>query len=119
MIDISVIISVYKNNHLLEQLIRKLLKQLSNKGEIIVVADEPDQETLIILKEHDSVIKYFINKKKKGKLYALNFGTKKAIGSNLLFLDIDKKIGDDYFVEKVIEEINNQSLLDVKNKGHN
>lgn len=114
MIDISVIISVNKNHHLLEQLIKKLVQQLSEKGEIIVIADEPDQETLAILKEHDSVIKYFINKKQKGKLHALNFGTKKAKGGSLLFLDIDLKIGDDYFVEKVIEEINNQSLLDVK-----
>ena len=114
MIDISVIISVYKNHHLLEQLIKKLVKQLSGKGEIIVIADEPDQETLAILKGHASIIKYFINKKQKGKLYALNFGTKKAKGNSLLFLDVDMKIEDDYFVEKVIEEIDNQSLLDVK-----
>lgn len=114
--DISVIIPVYKNPHLLERLINKLASQLSEKGEIIVIADEPNQETLEILNRYASVIKHFINKKRKGKVHALNFGAKKAEGNILLFLDADVKIEDDNFVEKVIEEIEDTSILVVKIK---
>jgi cellulose synthase/poly-beta-1,6-N-acetylglucosamine synthase-like glycosyltransferase len=93
-----------------------LVSQLSEKGEIIVIADEPNQETLKILKRHASDIKYYINKKRKGKVHASNFGAKKAKGNILLFLDADVKIEDDNFVEKVIKEMKDTSILKVKIK---
>ena len=114
--DISIIITVYKNPHLLRDLIRNLGSQISEKGEIIVIADEPNQETLKILKKYDSDIKYFINKKRKGKVHALNFAAKKAKGKILLFLDSDVKIKDSKFVEKIIKEIEDTSILDGKIK---
>jgi len=114
--DISIIITVYKNPHLLRDLIRNLGSQISEKGEIIVIADEPNQETMKILKKYDSDIKYFINKKRKGKVHALNFAAKKAKGKILLFLDSDVKIKDGKFVEKIIKEIEDTSILDGKIK---
>ena len=114
--DVSIIIPVYKNPHLLEDLVKRLGSQISEKGEIIIIADEPNQETLKILKRYDSDIKCFINKKREGKVHALNFGAKKARGNILLFLDADVKIEDDRFVEKVVEEIEDASILKVKIK---
>ena len=116
MTDVSIIIPVYKNPHLLGDLIKRLGSQISEKGEIIVIADEPNQETLKILDEYGSDIKYHINKKRRGKVHALNFGAKKAKGNILLFLDADVKIEDDKFVEKVIKEIKDTSILDGKIK---
>jgi cellulose synthase/poly-beta-1,6-N-acetylglucosamine synthase-like glycosyltransferase len=115
--DISIIIAVYKKSYLLGQLIKRLVNQLSEKGEIIIIADEPNQETLRILKKYDSDIKYFINKKRKGKVHALNFAAKKAKGNILLFLDADVKIEDDKFVETVVKEIEDASILKVKIKA--
>ena len=114
--DVSIIIPVYKNSYLLGDLIKGLGNQISENGEIIVIADEPDQEILKLLKGYASDIKYFINKKRKGKVHALNFGAKKAKGNILLFLDADVKIEDDRFVEKIIEETEDTSILDVKIK---
>jgi len=116
MTEISIIIPVHRDPHLLRDLIKRLSGQISKKGEIIVIADEPSQETLKILEEYTPEIKYYINKKRRGKVYALNFGAKKAKGAILLFLDADVKIEDDTFIEKVIAEIQNTSILDGKIK---
>jgi cellulose synthase/poly-beta-1,6-N-acetylglucosamine synthase-like glycosyltransferase len=85
---LSVIIAAYQTKGLIEE----NLKKLRNFGnfEIIIAADEPDEELLNLIKEKG--LKASISSQRRGKWRALNDAVKLASSPYILFLDSDTLI---------------------------
>ncbi len=112
--QISILIPVYRKSNLLENLLKRLISQKIKK-EIFVIIDEPMEESLEISKKFRKEIKFFLNKKRIGKANALNKAAKMSSGKILLFLDDDIELpNDNKFLEKIIEEMKDTDLLDIK-----
>ncbi len=117
MVEISVIIPVYRESRLLPKVLSTLLKQkISPKlYEIIVVIDEPTKYSLNLLRRYHKKVKFIVNKKRVGKANALNEAVKHSSGNILLFLDSDVILPDDTdYLKKVMEEMKNTDILDIK-----
>ena len=117
MVEISVIIPVYRESRLLPKVLSTLLNQKisPNLYEIIVIIDEPTKYSLNLLKKYDKKVKFIVNKKRIGKTNALNEAVKHSSGSILLFLDSDVILLDDKdYLKKVIEEMEDTDILDIK-----
>ncbi len=111
---ISVLIPVYKESNLLEDILQKLLNQKTEK-EIFVIIDEPTIKSLKVSRKFGKKVKFFFNKQRKGKANVLNKTVKLTSGEILLFLDSDIKLSDDKdFLKKIIEEIKDAGFLDIK-----
>jgi len=110
---VSVIIPVYRGSELLDDLLRSLMEQSVRAAEVIVVADEPTEETLNTVRKYP--VKLIVNENRRGKAHALNAGAREARGDILVFLDADTKIERD-FLENVVEEMKSSPILDVKKK---
>jgi cellulose synthase/poly-beta-1,6-N-acetylglucosamine synthase-like glycosyltransferase len=115
---ISVLIPTYRESDLLETLLNQLIKDPYENKEIITIIDEPTENSLKIVKKYKKHVKFLINKKRKGKVNALNEATKFAKGDIFLFLDSDGIIskGTKNFLKKVVENIRDVDLLDIKKK---
>jgi cellulose synthase/poly-beta-1,6-N-acetylglucosamine synthase-like glycosyltransferase len=113
---ISVIIPVYKESGRLEALLDKLTKEEYAKKEIIVIIDEPTKKSSDLCKKFGSQVKFVINKKRKGKVEALNEGIKISKGDILVFLDADVSIKIDNFLSTIAKEIRGYDILDFKKK---
>ncbi|OYT42861.1 MAG: hypothetical protein B6U88_02645 [Candidatus Aenigmarchaeota archaeon ex4484_56] len=108
---ISIFIPIYKESPYISRLLETLSKQKIKK-EIFVVIDEPTKDMLKLLSKQKINLK--INKKRVGKAKALNDAVKYGSSDILLFLDSDIEIRDDNFLEKVVEEIKEVDILDIK-----
>ncbi|MCD6403432.1 MAG: glycosyltransferase family 2 protein, partial [Candidatus Aenigmarchaeota archaeon] len=117
MVKISVIIPVYQESRLLAKVLDTLLNQRMNSKhyEIIVVIDEPTEYSLDLTKKYCKKVKFILNKKRVGKANALNRAVKHSSGDILLFLDADVTLPNDKdYLKKVIEEIQDADILDIK-----
>lgn len=96
----SAILVAYKTAGFIEENIKKLKKM---GFEIIIAADEPDEELSRIIREYKP--KVSISKKRRGKWKALNDAVDLATGQYLFFIDSDTKIECDLSnAEKLFEE---------------
>ncbi|PIW69736.1 MAG: hypothetical protein COW08_05585 [Ignavibacteriales bacterium CG12_big_fil_rev_8_21_14_0_65_30_8] len=89
---ISVIIPTYNSQDFIEETINSVLVQTFHNFEIIAVDDESTDDTIKILnrlKEKDSRIKYYQIPHSGRPSVPRNFGTKKAKGEYIAFLDAD------------------------------
>ncbi len=117
MVEISVIIPVYRESRLLPKILDKLLNQKINSKlyEIIVIIDEPTKYSLELAKKYSKKVKFILNKKRVGKAIALNKAVKHSSGRILLFLDSDILLPEDKnYLKKVIEEMKDTDILDIK-----
>ena len=117
MVEISVIIPVYRESMLLPEVLDTLLNQKMNPKlyEIIVIFDEPTKYSLDLLKKYEKKVRFFVNKKRVGKANALNHAVKHSSGNILLFLDSDVTLPDDKdYLKKIIEEMEYTDVLDIK-----
>ncbi len=113
--DISVFIPVLRESEQLPNLLEKLRNQKISK-EIIVTIDEPNEDLLETLKTSEDVT-VIVNRERTGKVNALNNSVKLSSGRILLFLDADIEIPDDpEFLKKIIEEMKDADVLDIKKK---
>ena len=112
---ISVIIPVFRYSAFLNDLIRELLKEKIKK-EIIVVIDEPTEESLKIVSKFKRKVKFILNRKRKGKVNAINEVFPYAKGNILVFLDADITIGSKNFLKNVSREIKDVDILEIKSK---
>jgi len=113
MIDISVLIPVYRESKIVIKTLKKLVNENVRK-EIILIVDEPTQNFLRVLKQWKKKIKVLVNKRRVGKARALNQGIELAKGEVILFLDADVEVQDENFLEKVLEEMEDCDILDIK-----
>ncbi len=115
--DISIFIPIYKESNQLESLLNELSSQNVTK-EIFVTVDTPTDDFIQKIKflERENVT-FIINKQRVGKANALNSTFKLSSGKVLLFLDSDVQVTNDPdFLRKIIMEIKNTDLLDIKKK---
>ena len=102
MVKVSVIVPVYNVEKYLERCLLSLVNQSLQDIEIIVVNDgSPDNSQTIIDKfasEYKNVKSYI--KENGGLSDARNYGTKKAVGEYIAFVD-----SDDYVSEQMYEQM--------------
>jgi poly-beta-1,6-N-acetyl-D-glucosamine synthase len=115
-VDISIFIPVYKESNQLDSMLKELSPQNVTK-EIFVTVDEPTEEFLQKIKslQYDNV-KFIVNKQRMGKSTAVNNTVKLSSGKALLFLDSDVQISDPDFLRKIIMELQQTDILDIKKK---
>jgi cellulose synthase/poly-beta-1,6-N-acetylglucosamine synthase-like glycosyltransferase len=113
---ISVLIPVYKESKLLSAMLHKLISQDAQK-EIFVIIDEPSEESIKISKRFKDDVRFILNNSRIGKAKALNEAVKLSSGEVLFFLDADIELPDDpKFLGKVIHEMKDTDILDIKKK---
>ncbi len=104
MIDVSIIVPIYKGKKYLNYLIEILMKNFDHYEEIyklqceaIIVNDYPKEN--LEIQEQKNISVYNL-KKNKGIHGARVFGYLKARGTYVVFLDQDDKISEDYLVNQ-------------------
>lgn len=113
---ISILIPVYKESNLFETLLNQLIKDPYENKEIITVIDEPTKNSLGLVEKYKNQVKFILNKKRKGKVNALNEAAKLAKGDIFLFIDSDSVISkkSKNFIETVAEKMKNIDMLDIR-----
>lgn len=92
MIEVSVVIPVYKKEKYLTECIESILHQTFSNFELICINDcSPDgsQRILEELKKNDNRIKVINNEKNEGAAYSRNIGIANAVGEYIIILDAD------------------------------
>ncbi|HLN46282.1 MAG TPA: glycosyltransferase family 2 protein [Candidatus Sulfotelmatobacter sp.] len=113
--DISVFIPIFRESECLSKLLDRLIEQNVRK-EIIVAIDEPERGFFEEMSRYKDV-KFIVNKKRIGKVNALNNAVKESSGKVLVFLDSDIEIDDDQsFLKKIYERMKEVDVLDIKKK---
>ncbi|MBS7646280.1 MAG: glycosyltransferase family 2 protein [Candidatus Bathyarchaeia archaeon] len=114
---ISVFIPVYKGSELLEPLLEKLTCTMPDYGEIFVVVDEPNKESLRIVERYHGKVCFILNNERKGKVEALNSAVKLSSGQILVFIDADVKVDGDINLWQVVRDaMCDADLIDFKKK---
>jgi biofilm PGA synthesis N-glycosyltransferase PgaC len=111
---VGVFIPVYKGSDLLEELIEKLIKDTYKNKEIFITIDKPNQKSLEIVKKYRSKVNFILNKRRTGKVNALNNAVKISKSEILVFLDSDVKLKTLNFLSEIIQEIEEFDILDIK-----
>ena len=105
---VSVLIPVYRESGLLEELITSILKDQYVNKEILVVIDEPTERSRRIAEKFRGRVRFVLNGERNGKVNALREIVKLARGEVLLFLDSDVKIKAESFLSRIVEEMKNK-----------
>ena len=115
---VSVFIPVFRESILLKPLLENLIKDPYPHKEIICIIDEPTQKSLETVEKFKSKVRFIVNGHRKGKVNALNEAYTFSTGEILLFLDGDCKLPDSpqSFLEKVVDEIRDVEILDIRKK---
>ena len=114
--NVGVFIPVYKESEQLEPLLQVLLADPYMNKEIIVCVDEPTEKTEVIIAAMGRDIKFSVSMERLGKVNALN----KAVEANpcdiILFLDSDIEVRQEGFIGRVVEEMDDFDLIEIKKK---
>ena len=111
---VSVLIPVYRESGLLEELITSILKDQYVNKEILVVIDEPTERSRRIAEKFRGRVRFVLNGERNGKVNALREIVKLARGEVLLFLDSDVKIKAESFLSRIVEEMKNADIVELK-----
>ena len=103
MVKLSIIITYYKTYDLVIKLLDKLIPQLNNEIEVLLIDDGCNEKRLDKYAKNFNIIHLEEN---KGGAYASNVGIDKSNGLYIGFVDSDDVISDDY-VETLLNAINN------------
>lgn len=105
MIDISVIIPIYKGKKyitywldILSENFRRLEKKYNVECELIFINDYPDEKIELLYNKKNLYI--YNLEKNRGIQGARVFGYYKAVGNYVVFLDQDDKISEDYLLSQ-------------------
>jgi cellulose synthase/poly-beta-1,6-N-acetylglucosamine synthase-like glycosyltransferase len=115
---ISVFIPIYRESEFLGDLLESLTKDPYKKKEIFVIIDKPTKKSLVLKEKYKNKAKFILNGKRKGKVNALNEAVKFSKGDIFLFLDSDIKIPENCgkFLEKIVKEIKNFDIVEIKKR---
>lgn len=100
-VKISVVIVSYNSQGFIEKCINSVLKNLSEKSEVIVLDNASNDKTVDILKKFGSKIKLINSGKNLGFAKGNNLATKEAVGKYLFFLNPDTELEKPIFDELV------------------
>lgn len=96
---VSVVLATYQRQNVLARAVRSVLDQTMADWELIVVDDEPSEETQAIVASFDDPrIRYVRHEQNKGLCAARNTGIRAARAPYLAFLD-----DDDVFLQRKLE----------------
>ena len=114
---LSVIISIYNSENILEENIKKLIKFLNTKNirnyELMIVNDgSKDKSLLIIQKLLSNKIKYIGYNKNKGRGYAIKYASNLLRGEKIIMMDLDLPSQLNLNVLKeIIKDLNKYDLV--------
>ena len=114
---ISVLIPVYQESELLEPLLESLIADSYKPKEVLCILDDPTEKSLKIVDRMKDEIRFILNGHRKGKVNALNEASRLLEGDIILFLDADVKIATNDFLERIMAEMEETDLLDIKKKA--
>ncbi|NRB59541.1 MAG: glycosyltransferase family 2 protein [Winogradskyella sp.] len=89
---VSIITPMYNNQVVINKTIKSVINQTYSNWELLLVDDSSSDNTFEIAKQEaskDPRIRVFKNNKNEGAAVARNFGTKRAKGDFIAFLDAD------------------------------
>lgn len=112
--SVSIFIPVYKGSNLLNELLFNLVNSRYEEKEIFVIIDEPNSQSIKLAEKYGSKAIFILNQVRVGKVEALNYAVKQSKGDILLFLDGDVKIGNENFLESIVEAMDDADILDIK-----
>jgi glycosyltransferase involved in cell wall biosynthesis len=99
---VSVILTTYRRQSLLARSIQSVIDQTMGDWELIIVDDEPSEETRrIVASFGDNRIQYLAHEHNRGLCAARNTGIRAATASYLGFLDDD----DEFLPEKLAKQL--------------
>lgn len=110
-IDLSIIIPVYNSSKYLSDCLDSIVRQDSERYEIICIDDGSDDDSLEILKKYASCFFNYrvIEQEHKGLSVARNQGIKIARGEYVYFVDSDDIVSDN-FIEKALNRAKREKL---------
>ncbi len=114
--EISVFVPVYVNSDLLDSLLEELVRDNYENKEIFVIIDNPNQDSLNLVEKYKNKVFFILNNQRIGKVNALNKAVNYSKGDILLFLDSDIKLNnnDGSFLSKIVSEMTETDILDIK-----
>ncbi len=113
---VGVFIPVYRESEQLEPLLRGLLADPYPDREIVVCADEPTERTRALISELGDVVKWRVSAERLGKVNALNAAVAENPCDVILFLDSDIEVRQEGFIGRVVEEMDDFDLIEIKKK---
>jgi cellulose synthase/poly-beta-1,6-N-acetylglucosamine synthase-like glycosyltransferase len=114
--SLDIFIPVYREARPLKELLKALVDDPYPNKKIFVIVDEPTKKTIKTLKNFKTV-KIIINRKRKGKVVALNEAAKRSKADVFLFIDSDVEIKSKNFISTVAREIKHSDILDINYEG--
>lgn len=116
---VAAFIPVYRESDLLEPLLKDLTSDPYSPKEIFVVVDEPTERCLDVVKRMGKKVRFILNRHRTGKANALNEAAKCSSGEIFLFLDSDLQLngGTKSFLKKVVDEMQDAEVLDIRKKA--
>lgn len=108
---ISIITINYNDAKGLEKTINSVKNQTNLDFEYIVVDGNSSDTSLIVIKENEDYIDYWVSEKDTGIYNAMNKGIKAAKGEYLLFLNSGDCLYDNFVIEKYAKYLTNYDLI--------
>ena len=115
---VAAFIPVYQESDLLEPLLNDLLNDSYSPKEIFVAVDNPTQRCLGVVKRMGGKVRFILNSRRMGKAASLNEAAKRSSAEIFLFLDSDLQLngGRGSFLKKLVDEMQDVEVLDVRKK---
>ncbi len=112
---VGVFVPVYKGSEQLEPLLRALIADPYPDKEIVVCADEPTERTRALIAEM-SAARWRISAERLGKVNALNAAVAENPCDVIIFIDSDVEVRQEGFIGRVVEEMGDFDLIEIKKK---
>lgn len=87
--QISIIIATYNAGKTLERCLNSIAPQKNEEIELIIIDGGSTDNTLNIIRSHESIIDFYISERDKGIYDAWNKGIEKATGEWIMFIGAD------------------------------
>ena len=109
---ISVIIPVFRESACLEGLLSRLNNDGYANKEVVVVIDEPSQSSMNLIRRFEETAIFIVNRRRKGKVSALNGAAGRSTGKILFFLDSDNVITGDSVLSRVVSGMKGKDIVE-------
>jgi biofilm PGA synthesis N-glycosyltransferase PgaC len=113
---VGVFIPVYKESEQLEPLLMTLRTDPYPDKDIIVCADEPTEKTKALIEATGEGVKWRVSAERLGKVNALNAAVAEIPCDVIIFLDSDIEVRQEGFIGRVVEEMDDFDLIEIKKK---
>lgn len=114
--SLSIVIPSYKGGSRLLRLVESLLRCEGELADLVIVVDEPEEGTVEELSRLCAKrrCKLVVRRSRSGKVSALNEALALVNGNVVLFLDDDVVVEDPLFLKKVVKEMEDCDIADIK-----